>query len=811
MKEKAQRSGSPKPASTSREVLFRFSALVFPLVLFLLLEVVLRLVGYGYSPHFFLPLKVNGTNYFIENQKFSRRYFPPALARTPQPVLFPEEKPRGLIRIFVLGESAAMGDPEPAFGLARILEVLLETQFPESRFEVINAAVTAINSHVIREIARDCASANGDLWIIYMGNNEVVGPFGSGTVFGAQVPGHALIRANLALKTTRAGQLFDAVAGRLSKSRYPTAWEGMEMFLKQQVALNDRRMPKVYDHFDRNLSDILSIAKRSGASLILSTVASNLKDSPPFASLHDPKLPGPDRKKWEDAFLAGSEEMSRTNFVAALANYAVCQGIDPQFAELHFRMGQCQLALGRTNEAKTEFELARDLDTLRFRADTHLNASIRAQAAKGGVGFVDAVELFATNSPAGIAGRELLLEHVHMNFKGNYILARALADKAAALLASKLQRQPRTEWLSESDCAARLAFTDWDRLQLTDEMIRRFEDAPFNQQFNHKARHADWERERDLLQKSCRGDKLDPMIATYRRAIDIRPNDWVLRENFAKLLQSTGDPAGAEQQWRSVLALLPHSEQALYSLGNVLDAQGKSAEALPWFQRALQKRPASAEARNGLGVALSNQGQNEQAIEQYREVLRHNPRFAEARINLGQALAELGRDDEAIAEYSLALQADSNNVAAHINLGKLLARKNRPADAEQEYLAALRVNPDDAIAHHNLGNLLTTLGRADATRHFEAAVRANPQLAEARYNLGLAYASANRNAEAIGQFKDVVRLRPKFVQAWLNLGVALAKQHRYAEAITAFNETLKLDPDNPDAKRFLPQAQKLSQ
>ena len=79
-----------------------------------------------------------------------------------------------------------MGDPEPAFGFGRILQVLLQAKYPARHFEVVNVAITAINSHVIRQIARDCAPRQGDLWIIYMGNNEVVGPFGAGTVFGAQ-------------------------------------------------------------------------------------------------------------------------------------------------------------------------------------------------------------------------------------------------------------------------------------------------------------------------------------------------------------------------------------------------------------------------------------------------------------------------------------------------------------------------------------------------------------------------------------------------------------------------------------------------
>ena len=42
------------------------------------------------------------------------------------------EKPKGTFRIFVLGESAAMGDPDPAYAFSRYLEVMLRQRFPEN-------------------------------------------------------------------------------------------------------------------------------------------------------------------------------------------------------------------------------------------------------------------------------------------------------------------------------------------------------------------------------------------------------------------------------------------------------------------------------------------------------------------------------------------------------------------------------------------------------------------------------------------------------------------------------------------------------
>ena len=64
----------------------------------------------------------------------------------------------------------------------------MEERCSGTKFEVINTGMTAINSHAILAIARDCVPFNGDIWIIYMGNNEVIGPFGAGSVLGPKAP-----------------------------------------------------------------------------------------------------------------------------------------------------------------------------------------------------------------------------------------------------------------------------------------------------------------------------------------------------------------------------------------------------------------------------------------------------------------------------------------------------------------------------------------------------------------------------------------------------------------------------------------------
>jgi len=163
MKPKKQ---APRPAelSPAKKWVFRLVGLVFlPLLLLGLLEMGMRLAGYGYPTTFFKPLRIGSTEYLVENDKFGLRFFPPEIARSPPPIVMEANKPPEVYRIFVLGESAALGDPRPAYGAARYLQVLLHERYPETRFEVICGAVTAINSHAVLPIARECARHQGDL------------------------------------------------------------------------------------------------------------------------------------------------------------------------------------------------------------------------------------------------------------------------------------------------------------------------------------------------------------------------------------------------------------------------------------------------------------------------------------------------------------------------------------------------------------------------------------------------------------------------------------------------------------------------
>ena len=101
-----------------------------------------------------------------------------------------------------------------------------------------------------------------------------------------------------------------------------------------QVAADDPRLPAVYDNYRRNLIDICNVARHAGAAGVLSTVAVNLKDCPPFASRHRSDLSAEDLANWKALYQAGIELENQEKRKEAIGKYEAAAKIDDRFAEL---------------------------------------------------------------------------------------------------------------------------------------------------------------------------------------------------------------------------------------------------------------------------------------------------------------------------------------------------------------------------------------------------------------------------------------------------------------------------------------------
>ncbi|MEN6334421.1 MAG: tetratricopeptide repeat protein [Phycisphaerales bacterium] len=698
---------SLQPGASRRRIwLFRSIAIVVGPVLFLgLLELGLRAIGYGYNPHVAIPCQVDGRPSLGENVKFGWRFFPPILAREFEPFVFTVEKPANTCRIFVLGESAAQGAPNNAFRFGRVLEAMLQERYPDVRFEVITAAMAAINSHVVLEIARDCARYDPDFFVVYMGNNEVVGPYGPGTVLTPALSNLRLIRAGIRLRATKLGQLVSAMgSGKLAQGG-PRVWRGMEMFLGNQVRAVDPRMATTYSHFQRNLEDICRLATGSGAQTVLCTIGVNLRDCPAFASLNRPDLTSEQRTSWEASYKQGTIAETQGKDADAIASYLKAAAIDDSYAELQFRLARGYERVEDYDNARACYVKARDLDTLRFRADTRINEIIRAvadQRGQQGVRLADVAAAIDANSPHGLPGEDLFYEHVHLTFRGNCLVARTVLEQLEPQIAAMFPKaEARGPVPGESWCAERLGYNDWSRQETLGMVVHGFlAKPPFTNQLGHKEQMERLTGQLEQQQKALTPAVLQTLAGRYVETIARYPDDWRLRWDYGQMLAEDLKQYDVSlEQYRVVQKLLPHSHMPHDSLASVLRTKGDLAGAIAEYEKLLSIKPTSGSACYHLGWCQN----------------------------------KLGRTDLAESFFRKAIRLEPDNVPAYLDLAELCFKGKRFADAEKVCREGLEVVPGSARLHGNLGLLLIQRGdRQGGTAEVRKALELDPASPEIR-------------------------------------------------------------------------------
>lgn len=734
--------------------LFRTVALLLPVLLLGGGEIGLRLGGYGYTTSFFRKTRVGEQEFLVNNDTFSLRFFPPELARWPGTLMFPAIKPPGTTRIFIFGESAAMGDPQPAYGASRYLEVLLRERFPGKKFEVINVAFTAINSHVILPIARECARHEGDIWIVYMGNNEMVGPFGAATIFGRQAPPLTMVRLTLALQQTRVGQLAMATMRKLGGQARNTSWGGMQMFLQNQIPADDPRRTVACRNFESNLRDIVRIGLNSGARVILNTMSVNLKDCPPFASLGNSNLPPADQAQFEKLYAEGRAQAEDGNDLVAAQSFAQAAKLDPTFAELQFRWAEClsrlprkiddpvatppavgDISRGESNApVRARYQLACDLDALPFRADSRINEIIRrvgGEFSDGRLVLSDAESTLANASPNGIAGQEAFFEHVHFSFLGNYWLGRLWAEQVARSLPEGAN-STGTQWAAQAICESLLGLTPWNRGFVFDSVIRRMSQPPLSRQFNNPARRAAFQSESDQLRAQQDPNAVRRSREELLAAIERAPRDPFLPEGLANFLEAVGDARAAAAAYQQVLDRVPHDFDGKLQLGRLRGEIGQPAEGERLLQEAARQRPSVPEVWSKLGDVQMAQQKYAAALASYSRGLKLRPQDAGYLCYQANALAKLNRRAEAMATYRQAIQIRADLAEAHFELAGLLVAENQVTEALREYAEAIRLNPRHVVSRINLGVVLVRQNRLDeALQQFAVALQIDPKNAAA--------------------------------------------------------------------------------
>ncbi len=400
-KSKNEQKKSPSKAKADKlkvkQRLFMLFTLLIPVFFLVLLELGLQIFEYGGNTALFISTPDKFSQYYGINLNVARRYFS-ALPEVPSPRkdLFLKEKPANSYRIFVLGGSTTAGFP---YGnnltFTRILNRRLSDTFPDKRIEVVNTAMTAINSYTLMDFMDEILAHQPDALFIYAGHNEFYGALGVASVESLG-ESRWIVKMYLKLKRFKTFLMLRDVVmkiGKLTGSERAVDIESdpgatmMERIVKNKIIpLESSAYEAGKKQFKQNLSEIFRKARQAGIQVLISELVSNVRDQEPFVSVNHENLPS-------------AKEVYRNAKVSDLE--------------------------GKYDEARKKYYRAKDLDALRFRASEEFNEIIHELAAEFKIPVVPMKKCFEAVSPNKLIGNNLMHEHLHPTIDGYFLMAEA--------------------------------------------------------------------------------------------------------------------------------------------------------------------------------------------------------------------------------------------------------------------------------------------------------------------------------------------------------------------------------------------------
>ena len=582
---------------SSRRGFFLFT-ISFPFIFFLLIELLLRVFNYGPDISLFRTETIAGRTYWIMNPQVKARYFS-SVQFNPMTSMdyFPVPKSAGTYRIFCLGGSTTAGYPYGYIGsFSTFLKERLSRLFPDRTIEVINLGLTATNSFTTLDFAQDLMGFEPDLLIVYDGHNEFYGALG---VASNESVGKArwLTRLYLSLVHSRVFLLLrDSYNNLLSlppSSDMPQGGTMMERLARgQYIPYRSPLYESARSIFLENVSDLIDLCREHHVPLILSSQVSNIHNQSPFVSAGFHRTLSDSAK----IYAAAVSRLDQGQPDSALAELLSLAPGDSLSAELHYNIGRCYDQLGIKPKARKEYTLARDYDQLRFRTSTDFNSALKRIAHEQGAIFVDLEEIFRSASPDSIIGNELILEHLHPNAYGYFLIAKAYAGamRGNGLFADK-SRWEMNDTVPDESLWQKRGLTELDERSA----LRRTEFLTASWPFSEQDRSVP--QPRDTIGVIIDG-LLDGRIAWEQAHVAA-----------AEYYEREGDLMKAEKEYRALILMIPVNVSPYLRLGRLYMKEREAELARNIFEKSLNVEP-TAYACRGLGTIAIDSGNPRKAI-----------------------------------------------------------------------------------------------------------------------------------------------------------------------------------------------------
>jgi tetratricopeptide (TPR) repeat protein len=473
------------PMPRWKRALFLCITISLPLALLLALEVGLRVAGWGGYPDFIRrvgALPSGETLCLVEHGSFKPYFFAnPTRPGYSESSTFVMPKPAGTVRVFLIGESAAKGYPQPPnLAMSAFMQAMLSDAWPGRRVEVINLGTTAVASFPLIYQVRQALEFDPDLFVFYVGNNEFFGAYGTASINasgGSPAWMLPLLRAARGLALVQA---FDELTYR-GNDQSRTLMEEMigQTFIPQDSPLRKTAATNLATHLGRMLSDV----KGAKVQAIVCTTASNEAGMGPLGE-DDVRGLSEDQKAEFDRLMKAAADRVAAGPVpiappseakgaqqGAIETLQKAIQLAPRSALARFRLGQAHAAAGDWTAAREAFLDARDLDTMPWRPTRGTEQAIQDAAKAHGAVLCDVAERFRARASGDASGWELMDDHVHPSLLGQAEVARAVLGCMSALPEPLTVPESAIASLpDDATYASRLGTNAWDDFRVRHNM-----------------------------------------------------------------------------------------------------------------------------------------------------------------------------------------------------------------------------------------------------------------------------------------------------------------------------------------------------
>lgn len=616
MAKKSKKTTSRAPLSPKKKALFYSITVSIPVLFFIVLELILRSVNYLGNTDLFMDPEIPTNEYLIPNPNFAARYF--FYTKTipnPSTDVFLRTKPENGFRVFAMGGSSAAGYPYGFNGtFSRVVNDVLQDAMPDNTVEVVNVGISAISSYTLFDQVDEIIEQDPDAILIYAGHNEFYGALGVGS--NENLGGFpSFVRFYLKLQRFKTFMLLRTMivdAGKwfsdsLGNSDTPKVGTLMERIVNSRsIELNSPKHQLAMIQFRSNIEAITKKFETKGIPVYIGSVASNIKDHTPFVNITEGEQP-PALQVYDEAKKSYQE--------------------------------------GSLENAAQKFTLAKDLDGLKFRAPSKINQIIKETTEEfANAHYVDVEEKLTESVEDGIIGFELMLEHLHPNQEGYFLIGSAFSET----LISDFNLVPQNQTINLRSYKDRMYFSEFDHrvawhrvttLKQGFPFVMGEKPTPYNLSYGpisfsdslalltvHNGKRWD-EAKVEIAQYFEKNNEKEKALLEYQGLYRNQPWNDSPYVFAARVFLDKNDFKSAEPLLLKAYEITSNDAYVTKMLGAIEVQKGNSKAGIQYLEKSRSIKPRDPQMLYNLSGAYGTDQQFEKALEIADQVIQINPNF----------------------------------------------------------------------------------------------------------------------------------------------------------------------------------------